>query len=47
MQNINTYISEKLKIKANISRMKLTEFDKTRKSLHRKENDFKYLLSMI
>jgi len=41
MQNINTYISEKLKIKANISRMKLTEFDKTRKSLHRKENDFK------
>ena len=41
MRNINTYINEKLKIKANISRMTLTEFNKTRKSLNRKENEFK------
>lgn len=41
MRNINTYINEKLKIKANISKMTLTEFNKTRKSLNRKENDFK------
>ena len=41
MRNINTYINEKLKIKANISKMTLTEFDKTRKSLNRKENNFK------
>lgn len=41
MRNINTYINEKLKIKANISKMTLTEFNKTRKSLNRKENEFK------
>ena len=41
MQTIKTYITEKLKIKANASRMTLTEFNKTRKSLNRKENNFK------
>lgn len=40
MRNINTYINEKLKIKPNISKMTLTEFNKTRKSLNRKENEF-------
>ena len=41
MKTLKQHIFEKLKIKANISKMTLTEFNKTRKSLNRKENEFK------
>ena len=41
MKTLKHHIFEKLKIKANISKMTLTEFYKTRKSLNRKENEFK------
>lgn len=41
MKNLKQHILEKLKVKHNISKMTLTEFNKTRKSLNRKENDFK------
>jgi hypothetical protein len=41
MKTLKQHIFEKLKIKTNVSRMTLTEFNKTRKSLNRKENEFK------
>ena len=41
MKTLKQHIFEKLKVKSNISKMTLTEFNKTRKSLNRKENEFK------
>lgn len=41
MKTFKQHILEKLKVKHNISKMTLTEFNETRKSLNRKENNFK------
>jgi hypothetical protein len=41
MKTLKQHIFEKLKVKSNITKMTLTEFNKTRKSLNRKENEFK------